>query len=71
MSRLLIVIASISVAFLAISSTCIASPAQRGAISAHAAALASDGRALASGWPEAMAPSLTPSRIVGGGLLSL
>ena len=67
MSRLLVVIASISLAFLAISSTCIASPVQWGAVAAGSPALASSDAAMASGWPA----SIAPSRIVGGGLLSL
>jgi hypothetical protein len=66
MSRLLVVIASISVAFLAISSTCLASPAAWGP-AASGGPTAASGEAMATAWPA----SVVPSRLIGGGLLSL
>ena len=67
MPRFLVLIASISLAFLAISSTCLASPAELGSASAQSSILASTGDGAAFHWPS----SVASSRIVGGGLLSL
>jgi len=67
MSRLIVFIASISLAFLAISSTCVASPSNEGSHRTQSSALVSSDGGFASFWPSSEAPS----RIVAGGLLSL
>jgi len=68
MNRLIVFIASVSLAFLAISSTCLATPLSWGA----AAPQASGGSVMSI---QALSPGLSgmsaPSDLIGGGLLSL
>ena len=67
MSRFLVFIASISLAVLAISSTCVASPAQWGGVALRSPTIASTDDAFVTAWPS----SEPPSRLIAGGLLSL
>jgi len=67
MNRLLVFVASVSLACLAISSTCFAGPADWGAVAPHSTLLAGHEQAASSGW----SASFAPSQMVGGGLLSL
>lgn len=66
MNRLLLLIASIGLAGLAISSTCIASPTDWSVVAPGSPALTANGGGFAA-WPS----SEGPSRLIGGGLLSL
>jgi len=67
MSRLLVLMVSIGIAFLAISSTCVAIPAQPSAAALRSSTIASTSDGFATAWPS----SELPSRTFGGGLLSL
>jgi len=67
MSRLIVFIASLSIAFLAISSTCAAGPSKSDSPTVQSSILVSSDDGIASFWPSSEAPS----RIVAGGLLSL
>jgi hypothetical protein len=67
MNRLLVLIASVGVAFLAISSTCVASPRELQTLGTSSTLVAAADAPLASGW----SASVAPSEIVGSGLLSM
>jgi hypothetical protein len=67
MNRLLVFVASVSLACLAISSTCLAGPADWGAVAPHSRLVAGQERASSAAW----SASFAPSQMVGGGLLSL
>lgn len=67
MSRLLVFIASLSFAFIAISSTCLAGPIRSRALAPASGSLVSADRVLA----DRSASYEAPSRMIGGGLLSL
>jgi hypothetical protein len=67
MSRFLVFVASISLAVLAISSTCVASPAQWSGVALRSSTIASTDDGFAIAWHS----SELPSRTFGGGLLSL
>lgn len=67
MSRLVMFIASLSIAFLAISSTCAAGPSNSTSPNVRSSILISSDDGLAGFWPSSEAPS----QIVAGGLLSL
>jgi len=67
MNRLLVFVASVSLACLAISSTCLAGPADWGDVAQNSGLVADHERAA----PAAFSVSFAPSQMVGGGLLSL
>lgn len=67
MSRLIVFIASISIALLAISSTCAAGPSKSDSPKVRSSILVSSDDDIVSFWPSSEAPS----RIVAGGLLTL
>jgi len=67
MNRLLVFLASVSIAVVAISSACVASPSELGVATGRTPSLAAGEQAGSSGW----STSSAPSELIGGGLLSL